>query len=306
MREWKSHSYEKLSILTDYLEVFAKASSRAPNRVYLDAFAGDTVNRIQGTDRTFPGSAETALAVDPPFTHIRLFELAKKRAGRLSALVAARPNAQVIRGDCNLTIPAELATLPVKAPTFAFLDPDGMELEWATVKALADHKRDYAEQFGKSKVEMWILFSTSGMVRMLGKNRDAVGENRLLDKAARLYGASGPFERVWDAKLAGEITGGEAQKAYLFLYMDRLADLGYRHLLVRPIRGSRGQLYAMVFASDHPAGANIMQWAQERDRVRPRADTLFDVPESRPAYEDLHTEWRSEFPIELPPWTELA
>ncbi|MBL0205182.1 MAG: hypothetical protein IPQ14_12890, partial [Candidatus Microthrix sp.] len=139
--------------------------------------------------------------------------------------------------------------------------------EWATVRALSDHKRAYAEKFNKSKVEMWILFSTSGMVRMLGKNREAVGENRLLDKAARLYGASGPLERVWEAKLAGEITGGEAQKAYLFLYMDRLADLGYRHLLVRPIRASRGELYAMVFASDHPAGATIMQWAQERDRA---------------------------------------
>ena len=306
MRTWKPHSYEKLSILTDYLEVFAKASSSAANRVYLDAFAGETLNRIAGTDRTFPGSAEMALEVKPPFTHVRLFELANKRVKELSDLVAGRPNAQVIQGDCNLMIPAALASLPVKAPTFAFLDPDGLELEWATVRALSDHKRAYAEKFNKSKVEMWILFSTSGMVRMLGKNRDAVGENRLLDKAARLYGASGPFERIWEAKLAGEITGGDAQRAYLFLYMDRLADLGYRHLLVRPIRASRGELYAMVFASDHPAGATIMQWAQERDRVRPRPDTLFDVPESRPAYEDLHTGWRNEFPIKLPTWNELA
>ena len=306
MRTWKPHSYEKLSILTDYLEVFAKASSSAANRVYLDAFAGETLNRIAGTDRTFPGSAETALEVKPPFTHIRLFELSRKRVGELSGLVAGRPNARVVQGDCNVTIPTALASLPVQAPTFAFLDPDGLQVEWATVKAIADHKRKYAESAGKYKVEMWILFSTSGMVRMLGKNREAVGENRLLDKAARLYGASGPLERVWEAKLAGEITGGEAQKAYLFLYMDRLADLGYQHLLVRPIHGSRGELYAMVFASDHPAGANIMQWAQERDRVRPRADTLFDVPEPRPAYEDLHTGWRNEFPIELPTWTELA
>jgi three-Cys-motif partner protein len=306
MRTWKPHSYEKLSILTDYLETFARASSRATNRVYLDAFAGETLNQIEGTDRTFPGSAEAALSVDPQFTHIRLFELARKRVTELSRLVTGRPNAQVIQGDCNVTIPAALTSLPMKTPTFAFLDPDGMELDRATVRALADHKRAYAEEFDKSRVEMWILFSTSGMVRMLGKNREAVGENRLLDKAARLYGACGPFERIWEARLAGEITRGDAQRAYLYLYMDRLADLGYQHLLVRPIHGSRGELYAMVFASDHPAGANIMQWAQERDRVRPRADTLFDVPEPRPAYEDLHTGWRNEFPIELPTWTDLA
>ena len=182
MRTWKPHSYEKLSILTDYLEVFAKASSSAANRVYLDAFAGETLNRIAGTDRTFPGSAETALEVKPPFTHIRLFELSRKRVGELSGLVAGRPNARVVQGDCNVTIPTALASLPVQAPTFAFLDPDGLQVEWATVKAIADHKRKYAESAGKYKVEMWILFSTSGMVRMLGKNREAVGENRLLDE----------------------------------------------------------------------------------------------------------------------------
>jgi hypothetical protein len=87
--------------------------------------------------------------------------------------------------------------------------------------------------------------------------------------------------------------------------MDRLALLGYRHLLVRPIKNSRNELYAMVFASDSPAGSRIMKWAQERDRVRPRPGTLFDVAEPRPAYEDLHTGWRAEFPVQLPPWVEL-
>ena len=92
MRTWKPHSYEKLSILTDYLEVFAKASSSAANRVYLDAFAGETLNRIAGTDRTFPGSAEMAFDVKPPFTHVRLLQLANKRGNELLDLVAGRSN----------------------------------------------------------------------------------------------------------------------------------------------------------------------------------------------------------------------
>ncbi|MCZ7528584.1 MAG: NAD(P)-dependent oxidoreductase [Acidimicrobiia bacterium] len=49
-----------------------------------------------------------------------------------------------------------------------------------------------------------------------------------------------------------------------------------------------------------------MRWAQERGRVRPRPGTLFDVPEPRPIYEDLHTGWRRDFPVELPPWEELG
>ena len=198
-----------------------------------------------------------------------------------------------------------LTGLPVEAPTFAFLDPDGMELHWSTIRRIADHKRSYAKQHNRSKVEMWVLFSTAGLVRMLGGNREFAEAQGFPQKVARLYGGWGPWQTVWERRLDGRIDPGDAKRAYLYLYMDRLAELGYKHLLVRPIKTSRSELYAMVFASDHPAGAQIMQWAQERDRVRPKPDTLFDVAEPRPAYEDLHTGWREEFPIELPSWSDL-
>lgn len=89
--------------------------------------------------------------------------------------------------------------------------------------------------------------------------------------------------------------------------MDRLADLGYKHLLVRPIKPRRGnELYAMIFVTDSPAGESIMRWAQERGRIQPQEGTLFDVEESRPRYEDLHTGWRDELPFELPEWEDVA
>jgi hypothetical protein len=140
---------------------------------------------------------------------------------------------------------------------------------------------------------------------MLGTNREYAEEKGFPEKIARLYGAWGPWQTVWEARLDGRVSGGEAKQAYLLLYMDRLAHLGYKHLLVRPIENSRNELYAMVFATDHPAGAKIMRWAQERERVRPEPGTLFDLPEPRPQYEDVHTGWREEFPVELPPWEEV-
>lgn len=308
MREWHGHSYEKVSILGDYLRTFARVSAGALNRVYIDAFAGDTLNVIKGTDRTFPGSAEIALSISPPFTHIRLFELARQRSRRLETLAANHPgrDVEVVSGDCNSAMASVLAAIPTQAPTFAFLDPDGMELHWSTIKLMADHKRAYAQRTGKSKVEMWILFSTGGIGRVLGSNREHVERSGLLAKVARLYGAWGPWQAVWEARLCGDISPGDARMAYLFLYMDRLQALGYQHLLVRPIHtASRGELYAMVFVTDHPAGANIMKWALERDRAVPRPGTLFDAEESRPAYEDLHSGWREDFPVDLPDWVEL-
>ena len=307
MREWSPHSFEKVSILADYLRQFARASQGAINRVYIDAFAGDTVNVLKGLGQQFPGSAEVALGVTPAFTHVRLFE---KNAGRARSLADLRPvdgvgTFEVVSGDCNVEMARVLAGLPEQAPTFAFLDPDGIQLQWSTIREIADHKRAYAVAKQRSKVEMWILFSSGGIVRILGSNQSHADAQGLPEKVARLYGAWGPWEEVWAARLDGRVSPGQAKQAYLFLYMERLAALGYRQLLVRHIHNSRNDLYAMVFVSDSPAGHRLMQWAQEKDRVRPQPGTLFDVRESRPAYEDLYTGWRNDFPIELPPWDEF-
>lgn len=303
MREWRPHSEEKISIFEDYIAAFARAAQRAPNRVYIDAFAGDTVNILSTTGDIFAGSAEIAIGVRPEFTHVALFEKSAKRAKQLRGMRDDHPSRAitVYEGDCNALMPTALDALPRKAPTFAFLDPDGMELDWRTVELLADHKRTVSA----TKVEMWILVSTSGIVRLLGDTKDPVGEARNVERVAHLYGARGPWERVRAARRAHELEPDEARRAYLFLYMDRLASLGYKHLLARPIHNSRGELYVMVFATDHPAGSNIMQWAQEQPRVIKRAPALFDVPEERPAYEDLHTGWREELAFELPDWEDL-
>lgn len=303
MREWHPHSEEKISIFEDYIAAFAKAAQGAPNRVYIDAFAGDTVNVLRTTGDTFAGSAEIAISVEPEFTHVALFEKSTTRARRLRKLRDDHPsrNIAVFEGDCNALMPDALNAVPRKAPTFAFLDPDGMELEWRTVELLAGHKRGVSA----TKVEMWILVSTSGIVRLLGDTKDPAAKVRNAERVARLYGARGPWERVREARRSNELQPDEARRAYLFLYMDRLAQLGYKHLLARPIHNTRGELYVMVFATDHPAGTTIMRWAQEKPRVIKRAPALFDVPEERPTYEDLHTGWRDELAFQLPDWEEL-
>lgn len=303
MREWQPHSFEKISIFTDYIAAFVKAAQRAPNRIYIDAFAGDTINVLRTTGEAFSGSAEIALSVEPPFTYAALFETDRERADGLRHLAERYPgrDVDVFEGDCNALMHHALAKAPVQAPTFAFLDPDGMELDWRTVTLLADHKRGESPY----KIEMWILLSTSGLIRMLGDLRDRQDAARNEQRVQRLYGASGPWERVREARRSGELTADETRQAYMFLYMDRLAGLGYAHLLARPIHNTRGELYVMVFATDNPAGSTIMRWAQEQPRVVKRAPALFDLPEERPAYEDLHTGWRDDLPFELPPWEEL-
>lgn len=175
-RSWGYWTRAKLEMLGQYLAGFATASKGQTERVYLDAFAGEGTGLDRLTGEEFHGSARIALEAGEGagFTRFRFFELGRKAAELEARLRADYPNRdiKVLEGDCNTTIPAALAELrPLNwAPTFAFLDPDGMELAWETIAALAEHKRGYrAAGWLKPefKTELWLLFPTSGIVRTL-------------------------------------------------------------------------------------------------------------------------------------------
>ena len=72
----------------------------------------------------------------------------------------------------NLEIHAALRDLsPYSwAPTFAFVDPNGPDVHWATLEALAGFKKE-----GRTKVELWMLFSAGMFIRLLPIGGDVRG-----------------------------------------------------------------------------------------------------------------------------------
>jgi three-Cys-motif partner protein len=119
-------------------------------RVYLDAFAGSGEGMDRLTGETFEGSVRIALGIDDPaFTKLRFFEVPTKAERLRRQLAKEFPDRdlRVYGGDCNRTIPEALHDLRDMrwAPTFAFLDPDGMELAWET---LTTHLRITNEGIG--------------------------------------------------------------------------------------------------------------------------------------------------------------
>jgi three-Cys-motif partner protein len=149
-RAWGVWTRAKLAILEDYLPAFLHASkNRASEYVYLDAFAGEGTGIDRLTRERFKGSSRIALDADVAggFTRLRFFERASKAAELANALRAEYPSRdiRVYPGDCNDQIPNALAELKSVrwAPTFAFIDPDGMEFAWTTLTALARHKEGY-------------------------------------------------------------------------------------------------------------------------------------------------------------------
>jgi three-Cys-motif partner protein len=193
-RSWGYWTEGKLDILARYLDRFTMTTKyKADARIYLDAFAGEGIGTSRTTRTRFEGSARIGLKVsDPPFDRCYFFELGDKAAELERELTRDFPGREIrIRpGDCNDTIPAALAELRRDnlgwAPTFAFLDPDGMELRWATIKALAIHKR-LRQPPSKTKVELWLLFPSGGLLRNL-----ALDDRKLLPghvaKATALFG----------------------------------------------------------------------------------------------------------------------
>lgn len=267
-RPWGYWTRLKLAILRDYLPAFLRASSgKATEFVYLDAFAGEGngIDRLTGEE--FNGSARIALEATEAsgFTRLRYFERATKAKELGDKLRAEYPDRdiEVYGGDCNAEIPKALAELEdVKwAPTFAFIDPDGMEFAWRTLEHLADHKRGYRTSDSPKpeyKVELWLLFPTQGLIRTL-----ALDESRLRpndeERATRLYGTE-DWRSIYDRRVSGVLRAAEAREEYVNLLRWRLGnDLGYAKTHAFELKNTRGgTVYHMVFATDNKAGDQIM------------------------------------------------
>lgn len=259
----------KLRILEQYLPAFLRASkNRASEYVYLDAFAGEGHGRDRLTGEEFPGSARIALDVDEAggFTQLRFFEHERRAAELERQLRHEYPDrdVRVYPGDCNREIPRALADLQSLkwAPTFAFVDPDGMEFEWGTLEQLAEHKRGYrppGSDKPEFKAELWLLFPSAGLIRTLALQA-AMLTRQDAERARRLFGTQ-DWRAIYDLRRDGQLTAPGAREEYVNLMRWRLERwLGYQSTHPLELKNTAGTpVYHMIFATDHPAGERIMR-----------------------------------------------
>ena len=266
-----SWTEEKLMILEAYLNAFAKACQKAGGWYGLDPFAGTGLNWSTTRDAPVNGSALIALEAEaPPATTVVMSE---SHAGAFAALThrTERYGERAVRfnADANRIIGDILALIPRRAPTFGFLDPEGSELEWPTVEAVAEHKRGHSA----NKIEQLILFPTDmGFVRLAPDHPELV---------TRIYGHD-RWQEIYDRRIAGQVTAEHARSEYVRLYANGLTNLGYRTVLDRQITKANGTpMYFLIFATDNDAGEKIMDWVFDRVRIRVNEElgqtTLFDM-----------------------------
>lgn len=277
---------EKLAILDGYLPAFAKTTKgRAPGWYALDLFAGGGLNYFEAQRIEIPGSPLIALEAGPSdapqATEVVMAEADDKTFAALQHRTAGYGSrAQRFHGDSNLLIDQMLARVPNRAPTFAFLDPEGSELDWKTVEAIAEHKRGHSP----NKIEQLILFSDMGISRLVSGYPDYV---------TRVFGHE-RWKSIHGRRARGEITANEARTEYVQLYAEGLRELGYETVLDRQITKAGGQpMYFLLFASDHKAGKSIMDNRFDRVRLKVQEqmgqEQLFptvEAPRSRRLDED--------------------
>lgn len=256
--DWDWWSEVKLDILRKYLHGFTTAVTRRSQEVIcLDLFAGSYDNRRRHEPGTFAGSARIALETMPPFTRVALFELPDP-ASRLQAAIASdRPNDtrwKIFTGDCNDTLPTALSALDdIRwAPTFAFLDPRGLQVAWSTVERLARWRADK-----KTKVEQWILLPEPALARVLGLH--GARGRRSADRLDRLYGTH-DWIAIHQLRRAETITPEDMRTEFVNLLRWRLEEvLRYKTTHALQIVTTDGQpVYTMIFATDSAAGDRIM------------------------------------------------
>ena len=303
----------KLDALERYLKRFTTASAKASTVLYLDLFSGSVDNvRRDNPSQRFTGSTVRALEADPPFTHLRFFEMGSQARQLEEDLASRFPEDQryrVIKGDCNKKIKHVLKDLRSDgldwSPTFCFVDPDGLDVTWSTLAQISSFKNARA----RTKAELLVLLSHTTIPRLAGWDSARGLDEALASSVTEFFGT--PAWRRIHERRTSSLSAAEARHLYTTLFRYRLQEtLGYETTLTIEVGNERGApVYVLVFATDHPAGDRIMssvleeaceqsadyrsEVAQRRSREeRERAGrlNLFDVMGESPAEPPLYFE----------------
>jgi three-Cys-motif partner protein len=165
--------------LRDYLNAFTTAlKNQGFACVFIDAFAGSGTrtevraalplfeNGEDAIEVTSPGSASIAISNEPALDAVVLIEQDPFRYAQLEDLRNKHPSRKIIlrQGDANPIVRELCNNMPWRkrgsvgprgTRGVIFLDPYGMEVDWATVEAIANTKA----------LDCWYFFPISGLYR---------------------------------------------------------------------------------------------------------------------------------------------
>jgi three-Cys-motif partner protein len=172
-------SEEKLDLLARYLKAYSdimnnqKTSNNPTGRpwlrsyYYVDAFAGSVRPRAkEDEERYIDGSPLRALQTEPKFDGYWFIDLSSRRAERVAQLREDFPDRTIeaYQGDCNEVLRDRIIprlSYSSRQRAFIFLDPYGLQVDWNTIRELAETKT----------CDIFINFSVMGVTRLLPREQ---------------------------------------------------------------------------------------------------------------------------------------
>ena len=269
-RDSQDYAKDKLTILKGYMGRFTTAMKDKKWRTlnYIDLQAGPGKNRFSPSGDVMLGSPLLALTTRFAFDNLFLVEMGAQEFGALTARVGAsdrKTHVKLYNKDCNTAVDeivehigqsdAEYIAGVWPSLNLAFLDPEGLEVQWQTVEKLA----------GLSRMDLIINFSTSGITR----NASLAAANEDDTTVDRFFGT-----REWRT-IYDEIRNQDSsvvRRTLIDFYLRRLKDMGYVETVPqeKEFKNQRNvQIYTMIFASKNDLGIKFWNGAVE-EVVQPK------------------------------------
>lgn len=169
---------KKIEVLEQYLSFYVQALKNQNFTLhYADAFAGTGSHIPTDDDKQAPlipldelrGSVLSALSVTPKFDVYHFNDLDPTHVAALLDIKQEHPELKIniTQKDANEFAPYFCSNLSKKDRAILFLDPYSTQLDWSTIKNVAK----------TGKVDLWLLFPISVILRLTPKDGDNVKEN---------------------------------------------------------------------------------------------------------------------------------
>jgi three-Cys-motif partner protein len=265
---------EKLFYVKRYIDVFEVAMRDKDwrKRIFIDLFSGPGKCIVRDTNEYLLGSPLLALQTQYPFTDYYFVDMDAQNMAHLKVRSKAskvpEDHLNFLIGDANqqvIAITSEIARIDktfiqglLPCLNLAFLDPEGLELEWKTVETLAGMKR----------MDLIIHYSQNGLTRNLDRCF-ASQDDTVID---RFFGDRNWRDVYKRASEKREVIG--IHRALIDYYKSKLRNLGYvvindseeisREPLIRNTKRN-APLYRLIFASKHPLGNKIWNEVTKKD-----------------------------------------
>lgn len=271
---------QKLQRLRDYLVAYRQALKNQPFTLYyIDAFAGTGYNTAKAdpeyssplfddlvrpdTREFVDGSARIALQIPQPFDQYIFVERDPSRHLELQKLKAEFPRLAARINSVNDEANHYLTTFCKSVDWFqigrravAFLDPFGMQVTWATIRAIAE----------THAIDLWLLFPLGVAVnRMLPKHGQiSPGWRQRLDL---MFGEPDWYRAFYEKHKTGDLFEGTLEiavkradySAIAEYFVKRLKTV-FPHVAENPLpllNSANCPLYLLCFAAGNPKGGPI-------------------------------------------------